>query len=396
MKWSSAVSDNQDLREALTSCILQTKQEMGDATGDIAVVFISHHFAEEYDLAPPIIHEQLGPILVFGCSAGGVIGDSQEVEHRPGVSLTVGSLPGVEIRSFHLDGDGLPDQDASPSRWEEALGVRSEDNLYFMLLADPFTFPAQAFIEGMDYAYGKSIKIGGLASSGQRHGQNALFLGDQMHRSGAIGIALKGNIVVDTVVAQGCRPIGELMCITKSHQNMLVSLDERPPLEVLKELFAHANERDQALMQSSLYLGIVMDDFNDKPQQGDFLIRNVMGLDSKEGAMAIGELLQEGQRVQFHLRDALTSAEDLSALLAKYAAEERATDSSGALLFSCLGRGEYLYGRPDHDTGLFKDKVGVVPLGGFFCNGEIGPVGGSTYLHGYTSSFGIFRPIGDC
>jgi len=232
-----------------------------------------------------------------------------------------------------------------------------------------------------------------MASAGQQPGENALFLGDQIHRSGAIGLAMKGNIIVDTIVAQGCRPVGKLMSITQSKRNLLLELDKRRPLDVLQELFGASNERDQQLMQNSLFLGIVMNDFVDDPRQGDFLVRNVIGMDSQTGTMAIGELLREGQRVQFHLRDAVTSAEDLSELLTQYAAEERATESQGALLFSCLGRGEYLYGRPDHDTGLFKDKLGSLPLGGFFCNGEIGPVSGTTYVHGYTSSFGIFRPI---
>jgi small ligand-binding sensory domain FIST len=204
---------------------------------------------------------------------------------------------------------------------------------------------------------------------------------------------MKGNVIVDTVVAQGCRPVGHLMCITRSHQNLLEELDGRPPLEVLRELFTSCNERDQGLMQHSLFLGVVMDDFNENPQQGDFLIRNIVGMDARTGAMAIGEMLREGQRVQFHLRDALTSAEDLSALLARYGSQERASSCEGALLFSCLGRGQFLYGRADHDTGLFAEKVGDIPLGGFFCNGEIGQVGGTTFLHGYTSSFGIFRPL---
>ena len=147
---------------------------------------------------------------------------------------------------------------------------------------------------------------------------------------------------MDTVVAQGCRPVGKLMSITKSSQNLLQELDGRPPLEVLRELFSESGERDQGLMQHSLFLGVLMDDFIDNPQQGDFLIRNIIGMDARSGAMAVGELLREGQRVRFHLRDALTSAEDLSALLARYGSAERASPCEGALLFSCLGRGQYL------------------------------------------------------
>ena len=393
MKWASAVSEQQGLEAALQECIAGVRDGLGAGPPDLAVVFVSGHYAGQYDSVPTIIGDQLGSTLLFGCSAGGVIGGGKEVEQRHGVSLTVARLPGVELSAFHVRGDDLPDLDAGPDAWEEVFSVTAQDNPSFVLLVDPFSFPAQNFLLGLDYAFAKSAKIGGMASGGRRGGENALFLGDQVHREGAIGVAMKGNIVVDTVVAQGCRPVGDLMSITKSNQNLLHELDGRPPLEVLRELFSNSDKKDQELMQHSLFLGVVMDDFNEDPQLGDFLIRNIIGMDAGIGAMAIGEMLHEGQRVRFHLRDALTSAEDLAGLLVRYGSEERTSPCEGALLFSCLGRGQYLYGRPDHDTDLFADKVGAIPLGGFFCNGEIGPVSGTTFLHGYTSSFGIFRPL---
>ena len=395
MKWASAVSDQQDFENAIEECITSIREDMGQTTPDLAVVFVSGHFADSYDSIPAIIKDRLGTNAILGCSAGGVIGGGREIEQRPGLSITVGSLPDVELFPFHLEGEGLPDMDAGPDAWEEALKVTAEDEPRFLLLLDPFSFPAQNFVVGLDYAFSKSVKIGGLASGGRQNGENVLFLGDQVHRSGAVGVAMKGNVAVDTVVAQGCRPIGQLMCITNCKQNMLMAVDDRPPLEVVREVFSSLSERDRELMQNSLFLGIVMDDMVENPQQGDFLIRNIIGLDARTGVMAIGETLHEGQRVQLHLRDALTSAEDLATLLTRYASEQGVERIQGALLFSCLGRGQYLYGRADHDTDLFRDKVGSAPLGGFFCNGEIGPVVGTTFLHGYTSSFGIFRPIQD-
>lgn len=395
MRWASAVSDRETLEEAAEECVSSIREQAWEGSPDLTVIFLSAHFAAQYGELPAMIRDKLGPTLLFGCSAGGVIGAGREIEHRPGFSLTVADLPDVELHPFHLQGGDLPDLDAGPEEWSKTLGLPAENYPAFLLLVDPFSFPAQNFLLGLDYGFSQSTKVGGMASGGQRGGENALFLGDIVHQSGAIGIAMQGNVAVDTIVAQGCRPVGELMCITKSQQNMLLELDQRPTLEVLRELFTSSKERDQELMQNSLFLGIVMDDFNDEPSQGDFLIRNVIGMDGRSGSMAIGENLREGQRVQFHLRDAWTSADDLSTLLTRYAGENQADHSRGALLFSCLGRGEYLYGRPDHDTDLFRDKIGEVPLGGFFCNGEIGPVGGTTFLHGYTSSFGIFRPTRD-
>ena len=390
MKWASAISELSTLQEALEQCAASIRDQLGEAP-QLAVAFVSPHYQQDYASVGPMLSELLGAEHTFGCSGGGIIGAGLEVEQRPALSVTAAALPGVDIEAFHLDGDKLPDLDAGPDKWTELLGVSEDQEPQFVLLADPFSFPVQNLIMGLDFAYPRAAKIGGLASGAQRPGDNALFLDGEVHGSGAIGLALHGNIMVDTVVAQGCRPIGDSMRITSSQRNVLVELDGKPPMAVLQDLFRTLSERDRQLMGHSLFLGVVMDEFIDTPVQGDFLIRNVVGMDQRTGALAIGEMLKEGQLVQFHLRDAETSAQDLTFVLERYAADNRENEVPGALLFSCLGRGQYLYGRPNHDTDIFRDKLGQVPLGGFFCNGEIGPVGGTTFLHGYTSSFGLFR-----
>ena len=392
MKWASAVSEQANLEEAIEECAASVLSQLEGTAPDLAVIFVSAHYEANYENVSCLVNQRLESAKVFGCSGGGIIGNGEEIEQRPAVSITCASLPGVEIVNFHLDGDSLPDLDAGPASWEELVKVSKDQEPQFVVVADPFSFPVQNLLMGLDFAFNQSAKIGGLASGAQQQGGNALFLNDQVYRSGAVGLALHGNIAVDTVVAQGCRPIGQAMRITESQRNLLVKLDGQPPLEHLKELFQTMSQRDQGLMQNSLFLGVVMDELLDTPQQGDFLIRNVVGMDARSGVLAIGEMLKEGQLVQFHLRDAETSAEDLTAVLDRYAMDNRENQVHGALLFSCLGRGQYLYGRPNHDSDIFHEKLGSVPLGGFFCNGEIGPVSGTTFLHGYTSSFGIFRP----
>jgi small ligand-binding sensory domain FIST len=177
------------------------------------------------------------------------------------------------------------------------------------------------------------------------------------------------------------------MFVTRAERNVVQGLDGRPPVEVLRELFERSSPDDQRLFRHSLFLGLVMQEARQQYEQGDFLIRNVMGLDPKSGALVVGALVHEGQVVQFHLRDADTSSQDVTSWLRRYEGHPH-----GALLFSCLGRGQHLYGVPDHDTDAFRARAGHVALGGFFCNGEIGPVQGTTFLHGYTSAFGLFRP----
>jgi small ligand-binding sensory domain FIST len=392
MKWASALSEQTPLASAIEECAASVRQQLGESAPDLAVVFVSSHHHEQFEELPEMVGRELGYPLILGCSGGGIIGNGIEVEQQPAVSITVANLPEVTLAEFHLEATDLPDLDAAPQAWEELVKVSRASNPQFVLLADPFSFPVQNLIMGLDFAFEGAAKIGGLASGAQQQGQNALFLGDKVYHAGLVGVAMYGNIAVDTVVAQGCRPIGRPMRITQSRRNLLVELDGQPPLSVLRGLFQDLNERDRGLMRHSLFLGVVMDDFIDQPRQGDFLIRNVMGMDERTGVLAIGEMLKEGQLVQFHLRDAETSAEDLHAVLERYAGENRENQVHGAVLFSCLGRGQYLYGRSNHDSEVFQATVGSVPLGGFFCNGEIGPVSGTTFLHGYTSSFGIFRP----
>jgi small ligand-binding sensory domain FIST len=391
MKWASSASDAASLDEAMETVSGAVGSGLGGDSADLAFVFVSPHHAERFIEIPSLIARRLQAGLVIGCSGGGVIGAGHEIENRPGLSITAARLPGVDIRPFHFESGELPARTAPVERWQGLLGAAATERPEFVLLADPFSFDVESFIRGLDLAYPASRKIGGLASGGRQPGSNALFLGTDMHRSGGIGLVLTGDVEIDTVVAQGCRPVGDPMFVTRCDRNIIWQLDGLPPLKVIQQLHARLDERDRDLFRHSLFLGIAMSENREEYRPGDFLIRNLAGVDSSTGAIAVGALLEDNCIVQFHLRDAQTSAEEVEALLHRHRAESGGAVADGALLFSCLGRGEFLYGHPDHDTNAFRRQVGEIPLGGFFCNGEIGPVQGTTFLHGYTSAFGLFR-----
>ena len=392
MKWVSVLSQAPDLSGALEECARQIGERWeGTGSMDLVVAFASPHFASGYERLPGELRQRFPDATLLGCSGAGVIGDGQEVEERPGLSLTVAHLPGVSVQAFHLVQEDLPTPDAPPDAWVERVGTGPEELPQFLLLVEPYSIQGEELLAGLDYAYPGSVKIGGLASGGRSSSSQALFLDDVTYREGAVGVALSGNILVDTVVAQGCRPIGEPMRVTQAQRNILMELDGEPPLHALQRVYRGLPARDQELVQRNLFLGIAMDPLQERSGAGEFLVRNLMGADTQRGILTVGALLQEGQVVQFHVRDATTSAEDLGQCLGDFRAHSPDAPPEGALLFSCTGRGMHLYGRPDHDTGVFRDTVGEVPLAGFFCAGEIGPVGGATYLHGFTSSFAIFR-----
>ena len=312
------------------------------------------------------------------------------MEGGPGLALAAAALPEAELSLFHVENDGLPDQDSPPERWWQLVGSHPDGEPDFVLLADPFSLASDRLIAGLDYAFPGSATIGGLASGAHSPGGNALYVGGEVRTSGAVGVAVAGSVTIDTVVAQGCRPIGGTMQITSCADNWLLKLDGKTPVEALMDVVGRLDERDRNLARHSLFLGIAMDRLNETPSMGDFLIRNIVGVDQSRGYLAVGEMPSEGQIVQFHLRTLRRRPRPRRpAEPVRDGAPDLRGDGRAALLMP--GARPDLFGRADHDTGMFREKVNAMPLTGFFCNGEIGPVGGTTFLHGYTSSFGIFR-----
>jgi small ligand-binding sensory domain FIST len=392
LRWSSAVSDSPSFSEAVNQASAQILDSLDGQNPDLAIVFISSHHAPSYFTAPEVLAEALGAKVLIGCSAAGVIGGGQEVELRPGIAISAAILPGVEITPFHINQDELPSPDAAPGDWYSLLGIQPDDCPAIMLLPDPYTLRSDHLLAGLDFAFPDAVKIGGLASGGGRPGTNALFINEKSASSGAVGVAFTGDLAVETVVAQGCRPIGGPLVVTESEINVISKLGDQTPLEVLRDLFDTAETRDKRLIRRSLQIGIIMDRLAQDRSEGEFLIRNVLGADEEDGTLAVGELVQEGQVVQFFVRDAQAADEDLRMMLEEYIDSLDDGDVlASALLFSCLGRGQYLYGAPDHDTNMFTDMVADIPIAGFFSNGEIGPIGDQTFLHGYSASFALFK-----
>ncbi len=391
MIWKSHAVRGANASEMIGRLAAEIRPAFGNHAIDLAVFIVSPHFADAYAQLPAMLQEHLPCRALIGCSAGGVVGGGIEFENEPAMSLTAAHLPHVKIRAIANDTENIPDEDAPPQVWREWLGLTGLDEANFIIIADPFTARLEPLLIGLDYAFPDGVKIGGLASGARQEGGNALFLDGRVLNRGIVAVALSGNIAIDTIVAQGCRPIGEPLSVTACQHNIIQTVNGMTPLHYLGSLVEQLSEYDRALMRTSLFIGLAVDPFLTAPARDDYLIRNLVGIDYQTGILAVNALLREGQIVQFHLRDRATSAEDLDALLRAHAARTR-TPAQGALMFQCVGRGRFLYGEDSHDSQQFLSRLGPVPLGGFFCNGEIGPVGGATHLHGYTSSFGLFRP----
>lgn len=403
MQWANALSTRPSLEAAIADVVQRAGSSL-TAPADLGLVFISSAFASEYSRVLPLLAQQLSVPVLIGCSGGGVIGtnlegETQELEAEAALSLTLAHLPGVNLRVFHVVAEDLPDLDSSPDAWINLIGVPPSPTPQFILLSSAFSSGINDLIQGLDFAYPGSVVVGGQASAGGFGGRLALFahdtaggMDDNLYREGTLGLALSGNIVLETIVAQGCKPIGKPLQVTKAERNIILEVDEQVPLVVLRDLIASLSEEERTLAQHSLFVGVAMNEFKMSLQQGDFLIRTILGVDPSGGAIAIGDFVRPGQRLQFHLRDAKASADDLEFLLEQYQRTSGLNHTAvGALMFACVGRGEGLYGKPNFDSELFRRYIPNIPIGGFFCGGEIGPIGDRTFLHGYTSVFGICR-----
>jgi small ligand-binding sensory domain FIST len=389
MQFASALSRDPQTEAAVTEVIETVGQRLPDQHAHVSFVFASPHHLKVLPSFLAVVQERLSSHALIGCTGGGVIGARHEVENRPGLALIAAHLPGVTITPFHIEQSDV-EESWSETYWQQRLAVSAEAEPTFILLPDPFTIDAQKLLEMFNTTFPQRPVLGGLASGGQAPSNCALFLnGEVVH--GAVGAVLTGNFRLRTIVSQGCKPIGQPQVITRCEGQIINELGGRPALEVIKETLGAISPEDQALARTALLMGRVIDEYKEEFHRGDFLIRTFMGVDPASGAIAVGDSFRAGQTVQLHVRDATTAREDLHLLMKSLTPELAARPARGALLFSCNGRGAHLYGEPDHDSRVVAETTGNIPSAGFFCNGEIGPIGNTNFLHGFTASVGIFQ-----
>jgi len=387
MRWAAAHSVLEDAAAAADEAATAVAARLGDGPADLVMAFFTAPLAADAESLVAALRRRLAPGCILGASAGAVVTTTREIEGGAALSVIASRLPGVDVKPFVL---------ASPN-W----GQTAEDPLEFarhttgvdgaeivMLIGDPFSLDAESVLRAFNrHARGVRI-VGGMASAGLRPHANTLVLNDWIAHEGGVAVALRGALRADVVVSQGCRPIGPVLVVTRAEQNVILELDGQPALERAEQVLRELSDDEQAYLKQGLYVG--------RPARGgasgrgDYLIRNLLGADRDRGALAVGDRVAERERVRLHVRDARTAQEDLELLLSPQVVDSRA---HAALVFSCNGRGRAFFGRSDRDIGTIQSMLGGdVPAAGFFCAGELGPVGEMNYVHGHTASIAILRP----
>jgi small ligand-binding sensory domain FIST len=354
----------------------------------VCVFFAPHHLEFVREIGG--IFDALQPRALIGCVGEGIICNDREIEHAPALAIWAGqwSKP-VDISTFHLDLEQTSDGHSLLGWPDDILQAHTEQSS-LLVLGDPRTFPSDVFLQQINDDFPGLRVLGGMASGAGHIGDCRLLLNDRIVHSGAVGILLQGDLRLRSIVSQGCRPIGKHMVITKGRENVIEELGGQPALTQLQQLWQTLSQKERHMVQQGLHIGLVINEYQGDFQRGDFLVRNVMGLDRNTGSIGITDRVRVGQTVQFHIRDAETADEDLHAMLQiDLSANEKRPDA--ALVFSCNGRGSRLFADADHDARTIRAEAGNIPLAGFFAAGELGPVGGKNFIHGFTASVALFE-----
>jgi small ligand-binding sensory domain FIST len=382
LTFGAAVSTSPDHAQALDEVIPAALGQLGGPP-DLVVCFFTMEHADAAAGIALSLSERTGTSAILGCTAQGVIGDGREVEEEPGLAVWMARLPGVDVRPFALrvlpldDGVGI-------GGWPD---LPEDDRASVLLLADPFTFPADSFLERLNQEQPGLPVLGGMVSGAREAGRHRLLSGTELLDAGAVGVALVGPVDIRAVVSQGCRPVGSPFAVTRGEGNIVHELGGRSAVDRLRQMLAGLDQHEQELLRGGgLQVGQVIDEHKASFDRGDFLVRGLIGADPETGSIAVADSVEVGQTLQFHVRDADAADEDLELLLMPVSRWR----PRGVLLFSCNGRGRGFFGEPDHDAARVAAATDAAPMAGFFAQGELGPIGGRNFLHTFTASMAVF------
>ncbi len=383
----AAITNDPDWRIALPRVL----SSLAGVSSDVILLFASYHHSVGFaEILQDVRRHTEAPILV-GCSGMGIVGMDRELENQPALAVLSLSLPGASLSAVRLT-QGMIDADPEGVELSQRIGARREDVNGWLLFADPFRIDGDGLLSALSNAYPGSPIVGGFASPGPEDRRTWIFLNGDLYSDGAVGLAIGGGYDLIPVVSQGCDPIGEPWTVTGTQAQWIDTISNRPSIEVLAETLGGLPEEIRTRAQRNLLIGLAVDEYRHEFLRGDFLIRNLVGIDQGGGAIAVGTVPRVGQTVQFQMRDAATADLDLSLHLEHARLELAGRTPVAAVLCTCNGRGAGLFGTQHHDAGLINKKLSGLPLAGLFCSGEIGPIAGKSYVHGFTASLALIVP----
>lgn len=355
----------------------------------LGLVFMSPKFFPHAGQVLEILRLNAQIPLLAGCSGGGLVANSEELESAGGLVLALYSLPGATLKSVRFTQDQVTAAEGE-NYWPVETGVTKEKVNGWLAFVDPFHLDGENWLRTWNQNYASVPVYGGLASGNFPEPLTQIYLDGEVFEDGGVAIAVGGDVTLTGVISQGCTPIGEAWTLTRVEQNLIRNIANRPAYAVLSETVQQLSPDEQRKVQGNLHIGLAVNEYLEEFHRGDFLVRNLLGGDPNSGILQVGALPRMGQTIQFQRRDAAAASEDLNELLAHAKANLADTQIYGGCLFCCNGRGKNLFGRTSHDSELVQAHFGPTGIAGIFCNGEIGPIGDKNFLHGFTASIALF------
>jgi small ligand-binding sensory domain FIST len=355
----------------------------------LGLVFMTPRFFPHAQAVLEILQVHARIPLLAGCSSTSLIAGGNEFEENPGLVLALYDLPGATLQGIHFTQEQIAEA-GEPAYWPVETGIAPDRTNGWLAFADPFRMDAESWMRTWNQAYAPKPVLGGLASGCMKEQRTQVYLNGEVYEEGGVAISVGGEVKLVSVISQGCTPIGDTWTLTRVEQNLIHQIGNRPAYEVLVETVNSLSPVEQRKARGNLFIGLVVNEYLEDFHRGDFLVRQLLGGDPHTGILAVGALPRAGQTMQFQRRDAAAATEDMNELLARARRELAGATVYGGCLCSCNGRGRHLFGQPNHDAQTVQQQFGPLGLAGFFCNGEIGPVGNKNFLHGYTASLALF------
>jgi small ligand-binding sensory domain FIST len=382
--WSDGMDEN-----GLADWARRLRARLPAKEVSLGLVFMSPKFFPHAAQVLEILRVHARIPLLAGCSGGGLVANAEELESAGGLVLALYSLPGAKLKAVRFSQEQVEAADGE-NFWAAETGVTKDEVNGWLAFIDPFHLNAELWLQSWNQNYFQIPVYGGLASGNFPEPLTQVYLDGEVFEDGGVAVAVGGDVTLAGVISQGCTPIGEAWTLTRVEQNLIRHIGNRPAYAVLSETVQQLSAEEQRKVQGNLHIGLVVNEYLETFQRGDFLVRNLLGGDPNSGVLQVGALPRTGQTIQFQRRDAAAASEDLNELLARARKNLADTEIYGGCLFCCNGRGRNLFGRTSHDAKLVQAHFGPTGLAGFFCNGEIGPVGEKNFLHGFTASIALF------
>jgi len=375
-------SHNNSTVEAIEQAVTTAMSNAKIAKADLVFVFATIDYASEYQQIFKGVKDISGSDCLVGCSGMSILTSAGEFEGQSAIGVLVvrsdqfSTYPFLETKNDATSISTIIDNHVS-----------TKENSILTIFPDVRNTVPKQLIQKIK-AQQFTVPIVGAAASGNSiTGQAHQWCREKMVESSASGALLTGSFHIEVGVAQGCQPFGKASEITRADGNKILELNEIPALEVLQKSLELLTEEDIRRSGGMVFLGMAMDDSNQSPEIGDYLIRNIMSIDRDSSAIESAEHITEGQIVRFHLRTPYAARQEIQTIINRMSQNTQQHPPAFGLYFNCLGRGTGLYGEKNYDIEIIKTKFPDLPIIGFFGNAEYAPISNQNFMHAYTGAF---------